>query len=84
MNLKVTLEIRQLRLPFDNSELDFTMAAAAAAFENILQTIQYSNLNFLLELSPFAATISLKKTPVKNKSGIALLPCVPIVNSQFC
>ena len=53
------------------------MAATAAAFENILQTVQSSNLNFRLERAPFAANISLKKTPVKTKSGIPLLPCVP-------
>ena len=28
-------------------------------------------------MSPFAANISLKKTPVKTKSGIPLLPYVP-------
>ena len=57
-------------------DVDSTMAAAIA-FNNIVNLVQSSNLNFRLELSPFAANISLKKTPVKNKSGIPLLPCVP-------
>ena len=62
---------------FINSESNSMIAATAAAFENIFQTVQSSNLNFLLEMSPFAANISLKKTPVKTKSGIPLLPYVP-------
>ena len=49
--------------------------AAAKSFDQILQLIQSSNLNFKLELSPFAANISLKKTLVKDKFGISLYPC---------
>ena len=48
--------------------------AASKAFDNILQLIQASNLNFKLQLSPFSANISLKKSPVTNKSGLALSP----------
>ena len=66
---------------FINSESNSTMVAAA--FDNILQTIRSSNLNFRLELSPFAANILLKKTLVKNKSGIPLLPCVPNPSSVY-
>jgi len=47
---------------------------ATETFENILLQIQNSNLNFKLNLSPFAANISLKKSLVKDKSGIPLLP----------
>ena len=52
-----------------NSESSPTMAAATA-FNNIVQQVQSSNLNFMIQLSPFAANISLKKTPLKDHSGI--------------
>ena len=57
-----------------SSDSNPTMAAARS-FDHILQLIQSSNLNFKLQLSPFTANISLKKTLVKNKSGISLNPC---------
>ena len=62
---------------YNNSDLNSTMSAAAVAFDRIVQLIQSSNLNFKLELSPFAANISLKKTPVKDVTGIPFLPHVP-------
>ena len=43
---------------------------AAETFKDLLVQIQNSNFNFKLNLSPFAANISLKKTFVKDKSGI--------------
>ena len=54
-----------------DSELNPTMAAHRT-FDSILQQIQFSNLNFRIQLTPFAANISLKKTPVRDKSGIPL------------
>ena len=83
MRKKITVYVcliiieKNRNMNFINSESNSMMAATAAAFENILQTVQSSNLNFLLEMSPFAANISLKTTPVKTKSGIPLLPYVP-------
>ena len=47
---------------------------ASKAFNDILSRIQSSNLNFQLQISPFAAMISLKKTLVKDKSGTYRLP----------
>jgi predicted RNase H-like nuclease (RuvC/YqgF family) len=44
------------------------------AFENILDQIRSSNLNFQLHLSPFAAQILVKKSLVKEKSGFLLSP----------
>ena len=46
---------------------------ASTIFENLLQQIQNSQLNFKLELSPFSANISLKKSFVRTRSG-NLLP----------
>ena len=48
--------------------------AASKAFDNILECVKSSNLNFCLQLSPFSATISLKKTLVKDKAGLYLYP----------
>ena len=47
---------------------------ADQTFNNILDKIQRSNLNFQLQVSPFSAFISLKKSLVKDRSGSFLLP----------
>jgi hypothetical protein len=47
---------------------------APAVFDNILQQIQTSNWNFKLELSPFSANISIKKSFIRNKAGTVLHP----------
>ena len=47
---------------------------ASKTFEDILNTVKNSNLNFHLQLSPFSAIISLKKSLVCDKSGSPLLP----------
>ena len=61
-----------------SSDMNPTMLAKKT-FENILHQIQISNLNFHLQMSPFSAHISLKKTLVKDRSGTTLLPpsCPP-------
>ena len=46
---------------------------ASKAFNDILNKIQSSNLNFHLRISPFSAQISLRKTLVKDKDGAPLL-----------
>ena len=65
---------------FTDSDLTPTMAAANT-FNNILQQIQSSNLNFQLQISPFSAYISLKKTPAKDKLGV---PLSSQLNSSRC
>ena len=55
---------------------DLTMVASNA-FRDILDKIQSSCLNFQLQLSPFTAVISLKKSLVKDISGKPLLPPSP-------
>ena len=47
---------------------------ASIAFDRILQDILTSNLNFQLQVSPFSAQISLKKSLVKNRNGSCRLP----------
>ena len=64
---------RKMELKTSDFNKNPTMIAAET-FENILFQIRNSNLNFKLDLSPFAANISLKKSLVKDKSGVFLLP----------
>ena len=54
---------------------------ASKTFDSILEQIQASNLNFQLQISPFSANISLKRSPIKDKSGAPI--CLPNV-SQPC
>ena len=71
---------------FTDSDLNSAMCPSTA-FYNILNQIQASNLNFQLQISPFSAVISLKKSFVKNKSGTILFPPilknVPIENTEY-
>ena len=55
------------------SDFDTAMLAKIA-FDKILEQTQASNLNFQLRLSPFSASISLKKSFIWEKSGYFLLP----------
>ena len=45
---------------------------AEHTFDSILQQIKNSNLNFQLQLSPFSANISLKKSPIKDQAGVPI------------
>ena len=47
---------------------------ASTVFFKIIDQIQSSNVNFQLQLSPFSAKISLKKSWVRDKTGALLLP----------
>ena len=55
---------------------------ADQAFNKILDNVQKSNLNFQLQVSPFSALISLKKSLVKDRSGSLLLPPTPLTTVQ--
>ena len=59
--------------PNYNSELDLKMAANQT-LEMLLDQVKSSNLNFHLQQSPFAATISIKTSFVKDKAGVSLHP----------
>lgn len=47
---------------------------AMSAFDDIICRVRRSNLNFQLQLSPFSAVISLKKSVVKNSEGVQIIP----------
>ena len=59
-----------------NSISDSKMAASIS-FSSILNEIQLSNLIFKIELSPFSAVITLKKTPIKLSNGVSAIPSLP-------
>ena len=59
--------------PFQNSDSDSKMVATRT-FEDILEHVRSSNLNFHLQQSPFAAQISLKKSLVKDRAGVLVTP----------
>ena len=69
-----------------DSDLNSAMCPSTI-FYNILNQIQASNLNFQLQMSPFSAVVSLKKSFVKNKSGTTLfpqtLPNAPSANTEY-
>ena len=58
---------------FDSDRNSATMLATKA-FEKIIDEIRESNLNFQLQMTPFAAHISLKRSLIKEKSGVPRLP----------
>ena len=60
-----------MELPSGDSDL--TMLAENV-FEDILDRIKRSRLNFHLQISPFSAYISLKKSWQKDRSGALLVP----------
>ena len=55
------------------TESDVTMLADRT-LQQILEEINNSKLNYQLQLSPFAAWISLKKSFIKDKAGAPIFP----------
>ena len=47
---------------------------AAESFNHILKEVQILCLNFHLQISPFSAVISIKKSFIRDKSGEVVLP----------
>ena len=52
--------------------------AAEAKFNSIMNEIQLSNLNFKIQLTPFAAYVTLKKTAQVDKHGLTATPSPPL------
>ena len=71
----------------ENIDSDFNPAMLASlAFENIIDKIRNSNLNFQLQMSPYSAQISLKKSLVTEKTGVPRHPsttCYAASNSSL-
>ena len=70
-----TLKLRMDKTEgFKTTDLINPTMLAAKTFNEVLDGIQKSNLNFQLHVSPFTAKISLKKSLVKDRTGSFLLP----------
>ena len=66
----------------DSDKHPISTMCATKVFNNILNQIQISNLNFQLQLSPFSAHISLRKSFVKDRIGAFLQPTIQSNNIQ--
>ena len=53
--------------------------AVDATFSSIISEIQLSNLNFSLQITPFTAYITLKKSVIKDKHDNQAVPSPPIL-----
>ena len=53
--------------------------AINTSFASILNEIQLSNLNFSIQLTPFAAYITLKKSVQKDLNGVSATPSPPVL-----
>ena len=69
---------RRIEVTEMNQITDLKMAVDAT-FSSIINEIQLSNLNFSLQITPFAAYITLKKSVIKDYYGIQAVPSPPIL-----
>ena len=74
-------------LNFDRTNMDRTIDSELTmvtnnAFNNVLQCIQNSCLNYQIQMSPFLAVITLKKPLVKDKFGTPTLPNEEMKNGR--
>ena len=53
--------------------------AINTTFSSILNEIQLSNLNFAIQLTPYAAYITLKKSAQKDLHGLKCTPSPPVL-----
>ena len=61
-----------------NQKTDLKIAVDAT-FSSIISEIQLSNLNFSLQITPFSAYITLKKSVIKDQNGVQAVPSPPIL-----
>ena len=47
---------------------------AKATFDNLIYEIQESGLNYTMQITPYSATISLKKSFVTDRNGLTVIP----------
>ena len=59
-----------------NTDTDSTMAIDTT-FNSIVKDMQLSNLNFTIQLTPYAAYITLKKSTQVNRNGLHANPSPP-------
>ena len=58
---------------------DVTMAVNAT-FNSIVHQVQQSNLNFIMNMTPYGAYIALKKSTLVDINGVQTFPSPPLAN----
>ena len=66
---------------FITSDISHPTMLAKQSFDHILEQVQNSCLNFQMQVSPFSAVVSIKKSFIKDKSGKFHVPPLPRVSS---
>ena len=66
--------LSQMDLKEDQRIITDVAMFAANKFDQILDIVKNTHLNFQLQLSPYSAVISLKKTVITDRSGAPVLP----------
>ena len=69
---------RRIEFTEMNAITDLKMSIDAT-FSSIISVIQLSNLNFSLQITPFSAYITLKKSVIKDENGVQAVPLPPIL-----
>ena len=67
---------------FITSDISHPTMLAKQSFDHILEQVQNSCLNFQMQVSPFSAVVSIKKSFIKNKSGKFQVPPLPRASSE--
>ena len=73
---------RKLEENINSDKIDPAMLAKQR-FGDILEQVQTSCLNFQLQVSPFSAVISIKKSFIKDKSGNVFVSPQPRESNIF-
>ena len=69
---------------FSSSDCNNLTMLATKSFNQIIEQVQTSCLNFQIQISPFSALISLKKSLIKDQSGNPVLPTKhPLSSSEL-
>ena len=69
---------------FTNSDVKVNPTMLATEkFNQIVQQVQTSGLNFYLQISPFSAVISIKRSLIKDKSGKVIFSPKPVSPPAF-
>ena len=78
-NETATRADRSIELKEKMNQFTDLKMAIDATFSSILNEIQLSNLNFTLQITPFAAYITLKKSVLTDQNGIKAVPAPPVI-----
>ena len=70
---------RRIELIEEMNQITDLKMAVNETFSSIISEIQLSNLNFSVQITPFSAYITLKKSVIKDQNGNHAFPSPPIL-----